>query len=1013
MGIRGNHRLVFVLPLAAMACLWLEPGRVAAAPLRDPLDVHGLELADGRVMASPPAAVWGRSSGVDPRVREPGLVRLRDERGPVWVAWSDARRSASGIILAGVQAPGTVSSPARAEAFALAFIERHLAVLAPGSALGDFVVVGNDVSSGIRTVGLAQRHLGIPVLGGQLSLRFKADRLVLVASQALPDVAVPPRAAPTVAPALALARAEAMVRGPSHDLASAKLSVTGPDGTFVLPVWTGTDWVYHEVVRVTVDSREPLGRWAVYLDVETGEPIAREQLLRSVATVRFDVPERHPNAVRYDALAPELDVTQSGLPALTDIDGQVTLTMSPTMLGTFATGARVEVVNDVGNPASASFGVSDGGTVVWSAPDDEHLDAQLSAFVHVSRVKAHVRTLAPGLAWLDQPLEVNVNLAGSCNALSNGDQLYFLLADGSCQNTARLADVVYHEAGHSVHAQSIIPGVGAFDSALSEGISDYLACTIVDDSGMGRGFLYTDEPLRELDPDGSEWTWPQDVTGDPHQTGRIIAGTLWDLREALRAKLGVDAGTFHTDTLWYESIRRSVDIPSMYPEALAADDDDGDLANGTPNVCEINAAFEAHGLLDPSMLGDPTLDLVPVDDGRQVVLAQSLPMFPGCPLDYGEAELQWRLRGDPDGITTVPMVVAGGVWVATIPTQAAGVVVEYQVTLTYPSGAVASFPRNEADPWYQTYFGAVIPIYCLDDRANLGEWFFSGSGASWSFGPLMGGGIDPAVPYDADGVLLSQDGQYASYANTAATGPFIDIRGYQDVRLHYRRWLTVEDGFFDQATINVNGQALWSNQVSEQTNVHHIDREWRFHDLPLNDFLDEGQVQLQLALDSDGGLEFGGWTVDALCVVEVVESVCGDGMVTGDEECDDGNAEDGDGCDAACVAEEPDPTGTTGGDTEGDSGEMTTGQGSGALDDTTGHLTSGGETSGGATDDSSGGPEEEGSSGDGCGCAAGDEPGSWSWMGLLLLGAGGLRRRRSAANRVVWPGTFVPPSGGW
>jgi MYXO-CTERM domain-containing protein len=357
------------------------------------------------------------------------------------------------------------------------------------------------------------------------------------------------------------------------------------------------------------------------------------------------------------------------------------------------------------------------------------------------------------------------------------------------------------------------------------------------------------------------------------------------------------------------------------------------------------------------------------------------------------------MRGDPDGITTVPMVVEGGVWVATIPTQAAGVVVEYQVTLTYAGGAVASFPRNAADPWYQTYFGAVIPIYCLDDQANLGEWFFSGSGANWSFGPLAGGGIDPAEPFDADGVLLSQDGPYASYASSAATGPFIDISGHQDVRLHYRRWLTVEDGFFDQATIYANDQPLWSNQVSEQTNVHHIDREWRFHDLPLNEFLDEGQVQLQLALDSDGGLEFGGWTIDALCVVEVVESVCGDGMVTGDEECDDGNAEDGDGCDAACVVEEPDPTGTTGSDTEGDSGEMTTGQDTGALDDTTGRPTSGGETSDGASDGSSGGPEEEGSGSDGCGCAAGEGQGAWPGTGLLLLAVGGLRRRRSAAPR--------------
>ena len=35
---------------------------------------------------------------------------------------------------------------------------------------------------------------------------------------------------------------------------------------------------------------------------------------------------------------------------------------------------------------------------------------------------------------------------------------------------------------------------------------------------------------------------------------------------------------------------------------------------------------------------------------------------------------------------------------------------------------------------------------------------------------------------------------------------------------------------------------------------------------------------------------------------------CGDGLVEGEEECDDGNVEDGDGCSSACLVEEPPPT---------------------------------------------------------------------------------------------------------
>ena len=1022
MGIRGHRRIASFLVPATAVLLALGPEPVAAAPVRDPLDVHGLELADGRTPAPAPAPVWGAGrDGADPRVAHRGLVRLRSEVGPVWVAWSTARQSASGIVFSGgpgVEAPGAMASAARAEAFALGFVERHLDVLAPGSSIGDFEVVANDLSSDMRTVGLRQRHRGSTVLGGQIGVRFSADRLVLVTSQALPAVTVPTRAAPLVAPADARAEARAFVArdfdpegagagsagGPSGSSPSAPkaFTVTGPhEGPLVLPVWTGTGWDYHEVVRVTVESRAPLARWAVYLDARTAEPVAREQLMRSAATLRFDVPVRHPGAARYDAIAPRLDVLQSGMPTATDESGLVTLTQSPTTIVTGVAGPLVQVSNDASDEATTSFvSVSDGQTVVWSAAADEQVDAQLSAFVHAGLVKEYVRTLAPGLGWLDETIEVNVNLEGSCNALSDGDSVYFLLADGSCQNTARLADVVYHEIGHSVHAQSIIPGVGAFDSPLSEGQSDYLAATIVDDSGMGRGFTYTDEPLREIDPGGFEYMWPVDVSPDPHQTGRIISGTLWDLREALRDKLGAEAGTFQSDTIWYESIRRATDIPSMYPEALAADDDDGNLANGTPNACEINAAFEAHGLLDPSQVGDVTVDVVPVSEGREVVVAQALPMFVGCPFDPGTAELRWRLRDDPDAVTTVPMAVEGGAWVATIPTQATGVVVEYQVALAYPTGASAILPRNDADPWYQMFFGAVIPIYCLDTEDDTASWFFSGSGDTWSFGPLAGGGIDPGAPYDDDGVLLSQDGIYPPFASTAATGPFIDIEGHTDVRLHYRRWLSVEDGFFDQATISVNDQPLWSNLTTAEANVHHIDREWRFHDLPLHDFLDEGQVQLRFALDSDGGLELGGWTVDALCVVEVVESVCGDGQVGGPEECDDGNTEDGDGCDAACMAEEPDPTGTTGeGTSDGGLDDTATGAGTGVVDDT-GQPPGGTETGEVASEGSTGEAEQDGPSGsDGCGCTSGDDPRSaWTGAGLVLLVGASLRRRRSTAR---------------
>src|SRR5690606_20747905 len=129
--------------------------------------------------------------------------------------------------------------------------------------------------------------------------------------------------------------------------------------------------------------------------------------------------------------------------------------------------------------------------------------------------------------------------------------------------------------------------------------------------------------------------------------GRIIGGALWDLRKLLVAKLGSTTGIAHTDRIWYEATRRAVDIPSMYVEALIVDDDDGDLANGTPNGCEINAAFGPHGLYSVNDTGGHE-EVLPIDEwtaeGHRVRLLLSVPVFPGCPV-AAAPELEYRPRG--------------------------------------------------------------------------------------------------------------------------------------------------------------------------------------------------------------------------------------------------------------------------------------------------------------------------------------------------------------------------------
>lgn len=869
------------------------PRRARGAPARaEP----ALEVAAGPAARAQRATTWGRA----PRGAAAAWRRFEAEVGPGWLAsWDQDTRVPSRILGPGLAAPGVIASAQAAEAFARAFLERHLDLLAPGAAPEDLVVVGNDLDTGgakaMRTVGFSQRRRGMPVVGGQVSFRFKADRLLLVGSEALPRVdAAAPLA--SLDPAVARERAEAWVRSDRAGEAQAG-AVEGP---LVLPIVRAGGAAYRAVVRVTVDAREPIGRWAVYLDAETGAPVAREQTLRFASgTLLLDAPVRYPGAGRSDYPARRAALTVGGAAVTSDDAGLVSWPdASPAALLAQLSGPLAEVANAAGAEAAASFTLDPGGTVVWSAPASEFEDAQLSAYVHALIVKGHVKTIAPQMGWLDMQVQVETNINDVCNAFSDGTNIHFFRAGGGCENTARLADVVYHEFGHSFHAHAIIPGVGEFEGGLGEGQADYLAATITGDPGTSRGFFLSDEPLRHIDPPDREYVWPDDVS-EAHETGKIISGALWDLRKALAQKLGQAEGVAHTDWLYYQGIRRAVDIPSMYPEVLAADDDDGDLANGTPNGCEIATAFGLHGI---RALAAEISDLgaePPAQDGYRVSMKVS-GLFEGCPGDsIEEARISWRLRENHGMSGTAAMAPEGDALVGVIPPQPPGNVVQYRVELRLAGGALIAFPDNPADPRYELFIGETVPLYCTDFEADPSADGWTHGAGDWQWSTPIGGpgSGDPSEAYSGAKVYgndlghSGSDGRYEPNSTSMTVSPVISTQGRRRIRLQYRRWLHVEDGNFDQATIYADGEPVWANVDSNQgdfSSTHHRDHEWRFHDVDLEGFGDDGQVQIGFELRSDPGLELGGWTIDDLCVVALVDPRCGNGELDPGEGCDDG-----------------------------------------------------------------------------------------------------------------------------
>ena len=901
---------------AALAPAAASPGASTVVRAAAP----GLEAAGGLPVRAQVSVRWGQT----PQKRIAAWSRFLSTAGADWRAsWDEATGVPSRIIGRGVAAPGAVRDGRAAERHARAFLAAHIDLLAPGASPTDFVLASNAVRHGLRVVGFRQMHAGLTVLGGQVSFRYKNDRMMAIGSEALPEV----RSA-RAALAAPLAAARGLARSWVLADAAAEADAGAVTGPFILPlVGSGRVLQYRVVHRVDVAARAPIGRFAVFTDAATGAPVAREQQLRFAdGTVRFNVPVRYPGGERDSFPARRGSFTVDGDATQSNDVGQVSWDgTSPGALVARASGPLVAVVNATGSAVQRSFTIQPGGTVTWNASGDELIEAQLNAFIHARIVKDYSREhYAPELEWLDQQLPVNVNIDDSCNAYSDGESINFFQSSAQCANTAQLADVVYHEFGHSLHAHSIVEGVGAFDGAHSEGLADYLAATITGDPGMGRGFFFDDGPLRHIDPPDKENIWPRDV-GEVHLTGLIFAGAMWDLRKLLIQQYGKNQGVDVVNRLFYATLERATSIPTTYVEVLVEDDDDGDLSNGTPNICDINAAFGMHGLRAVAAELTPLAAEIPGPDGFPISLQVS-GLHAQCPGDgLAGARLEWVLRGAAlDDAETIEMTEAeDGSWLASIPPVEEGQVVRYKVIVDFQDGTFKSFPDNPADPRFEFYVGEVEPLYCTDFESDpFADGWTHGLTAGveeegaddWTWGPLMSprSSGDPLEAFSGDNVLGTDlgggefNGTYQPDKVNYAQAAQVDVGRYSDVRLHYWRWLTVEDAFFDQATIYANGEQAWRNFDSEQGDqsaTQHTDREWRFHDVPVSDFITDGKLDVKFEIASDGGLEFGGWTIDDYCVVAAAGSICGDGETTGAETCDSGDAnsnQERDACRSNC-----------------------------------------------------------------------------------------------------------------
>ena len=283
--------------------------------------------------------------------------------------------------------------------------------------------------------------------------------------------------------------------------------------------------------------------------------------------------------------------------------------------------------------------------------------ASRTQYYNVTRAKEVGRGWLPSNSWLNAKLTVNVNLNQTCNAYWNGSTLNFFRSGGGCNNTGESPGVSLHEWGHGLDTND--GGGSSPDNGTGETYGDFSAALATHASCIGNGFLQsgtcggygnsctTCSGVRDIDwakhtrntastvANFTQTTCPQPSAQNPNYVGPcgkdaiaraqttkkreghcesyVASEALWDLAARDMPSPGTGSAWTVVDRLWYLSRSTAsgafqcnvsgttwtsdgCNTGSLFKVFRTIDDDNGNLADGTPHGGAIAAAFNRHGI---------------------------------------------------------------------------------------------------------------------------------------------------------------------------------------------------------------------------------------------------------------------------------------------------------------------------------------------------------------------------------------------------------------------------------
>lgn len=508
-----------------------------------------------------------------------------------------------------------------------------------------------------------------------------------------------------------------------------------------------------------------------------------------------------------------------------------------------------------------------GGELTLNTPTSDV--SAVAGYHHVTTQHNHMKQWLPqDFSMMDFPMMTYVDRTdGNCNAFYDGN-VNFFAAGGGCPATARFDDIVYHEYGHGINYFFYNYLGGDWNNgALGEGYADIWALHITGNPIMAQGFLGgANSSIRRYDIDPK--VYPDDLVGEVHADGEIICGAWWDLGQAigLDEMFAIFIGS-HYGTPMRPDGQEGALYSDILFEALLADDDNNNLADGTPNSIAIIEAFDLHGI---------KLQIAATITHQELPLAaantpNNLPIQVQIDFNYSpfieNIGLQYR-NDDDTPYQFVEAQNAGGFnYTASIPAQAPGTIVDYYIEIQNNLNAiptVAPTLANDANPNipYQLLIGYQA-AQTIDFSSNTSTWNTASpdddaSTGFWTIGTPNESILDNGniVQTNSDH-SPSNDNRCAFTGNAAAggtagtndvddgqttlTSPPFDLTIYQNPAISFHRWFTNDQGANPR---NDNWEVYISDDGNEWVEIENLnvpDHSWRMRAFKVRDYVSLSQ----------------------------------------------------------------------------------------------------------------------------------------------------------------------------